>query len=155
MNKTDKRQFLDEIIFLGKSKEHSSTFVKALKGSVTLKKVEKILEDKRKSYNYSLTNIFRKYHVEHDDLYGELDKIWNICLNEKDLVKQKQRVESLAKSPATVGLSAKGATVGVIGPAIVGIPLYFLAKTQFKVKRFWNNYKNNTQIFSEKYVESY
>jgi len=165
MNKTDKRQFIDEISFLGKQKQHSATFIKALKGGITFKDVEKILEDKRKVYNYALTNIYRKYSVVHDDLYGELDKIWSICLAEKSGSKQKKLVKSLTGSTIGVGAAASGAggltaavtgttAAGVAGPLILGIPIYLLIKVQFKVKKIWKRYKKNAQIFSEKYIAS-
>lgn len=140
MNKTDKRQCIDEIEFLGKTKEHEKIFIKALKGAVTLKNVENILSEKRKVYNYAYTNIFRKYNVEHSDLYGELDKVWNICLNEKDKSNQEKLVAALAVAAA----AAEG--VGAI--AIIRI-----AWVEYKVNKIWKMYKNNTIIYAEKYME--
>lgn len=102
MNKTEKRQCLDEIEFLGKSKQHSSTFVTALKGVYTftnVKGIEEMLGDKIKVYNYAYTNIFKKYNIDHFDLYGELDKVWSISINERKKSKQEELVSELARAP--------------------------------------------------------
>lgn len=113
MNKTDKRQFLDELSFWGESKENSSTFYKAIKGAITLKDIEDTLENKKKAYNYTYTNIYRKYGVQHDDLYGELDKIWNICLNEGDDSKREEHINNLAKVAAAGAAASAAAATGV------------------------------------------
>lgn len=162
MNKTDKRQCIDEIEFLGKTKEHEKIFIKALKGAVTLKNVENILSEKRKVYNYAYTNIFRKYNVEHSDLYGELDKVWNICLNEKDKSNQEKLVAALAVAAAAaegagVGVGAVGLAGGafaiIFAPIIGAIAIIRIAWVEYKVNKIWKMYKNNTIIYAEKYME--
>ena len=56
MNNTNKRQIIEEIYFLGRSKQHSSIFVLGLKGSFKINNLDKILNDKRRAYNYSYVN---------------------------------------------------------------------------------------------------
>jgi|APSaa5957512535_1039671.scaffolds.fasta_scaffold381528_1 hypothetical protein len=60
LTKIEQRQFVDEIFFLNKDNFFSGTFVDALKGGITFKNIEEILNDKRKAYDYALSNIFRK-----------------------------------------------------------------------------------------------
>ena len=167
MNKTDKRQLMDELISLGKSGQHSSTFIKAIKGAVTLKDVQKILDEKRRAYNYAYTNAFKKYNVIHNDLYGDLDKIWNICVEEKDSSKREKSALNIAKASAAVGV---GTSVGVAAPAAIAggaialalpfgviagpIAIIYLAKVAYKVNKFWNAYKELTIAFAGTYLES-
>ncbi|MDP8268539.1 MAG: hypothetical protein P9L97_07420 [Candidatus Tenebribacter davisii] len=168
MNKDEKRQIVDEIYFLGKSKQHRSTFIKAMKGAILLSKLEKILMDKRKAYNYQYTNIFKKYSVKHDDLYGELDKIWTDSLLKEVPTKQKAEVVEVATAlgSATALASLGSATTaaftsaffsitltGLFGPVMSGFLLFRLVRVQVKVWRLWKNYKENCRKFAEDYVE--
>lgn len=113
MNKTDQRQCIDELIALGKTKQFSSIFVKALKGGMILTNIEKILEDKRRAYNWAFTNVLKKYGIRPEDLYGDLDKIWNICLNEKNKGIQEKYVTALAVASATSAASAAASATGI------------------------------------------
>ncbi len=166
MKKTDKAQFLIEIEMLGKSKTHRSTFGLALKGVLTLNHFETILADKLKVYNYEYTNIFHRYQVPHDDLHGDLGKIWDICLKEKDKKKQRALVESLAAASAAAGslegpavggaagVVVAGALAAFLGGGLVLVGLVQVVRAQVKVRRLWNTYKANTNTFARQYVES-
>lgn len=174
MDNTDKRQFLDELGLLNKSKQYSSTFVKALKGSVILKKIEAILEDKRKVYNFAYVNLFKKYDVEHEDLYRDLDRIWTLCLNKKTSIEQKNDTTTLAaKAGGFVGgAAAAGAGIGIatdigaislaaalgIGAGFFSVAagpfvLLYLGILEYRVRKLWNSYKTNCYLFAEEYVK--
>ncbi len=171
MNKTDKRQLLDEIEMLGKSEEHSGTFARALIGAITFTHAENTLSDKRKVYNYAYANIYRKYAVTHDDLYGDLDKVWNVSVNEKDKGKQAQFVTELAAASAAASVAGAGAgvaglsagaaaavaaSVGALAAAIAGgvgvLALFLILRMQYKVRKLWKSYEQNTYIYAQRYI---
>jgi hypothetical protein len=163
MNRTEKRQFLDEIEFLGKSQEFTSAFKAGLKSMFTLKsspeKFSATLEDKRKAYNYAYTNIFRKYRVDHDDLYGDLDKIWNECITEKNPSKQREFTETLAVISSSRGGQVAAGAIALMSPIHtimekVGGAIVTELVVLNRVRKFWKSYKNAVRVFAEKYVES-
>lgn len=160
MNKTDKRQFLDEIEMMGKTKQHSSTFIQALKESFIAKSLENMLYEKRKVYNFAYVNLYRKYGIKHDDLIGELDKIWKVCLKER----KKSSQEELVKALAT--MFASGARVDSTAwdpypksgefATFIDVLAHRWPPTQaqYTVSRLWKSYKRNAWIYAEKYVDS-
>jgi hypothetical protein len=171
MNNTDKRQMTDELIALGKSGQHNSTFIKAVKGAFTFKDVQKILDEKRRAYNYAYTNVFKKYNVIHNDLYSDLDRIWNICVEEEDPSKRKNKMLGIVKSStagfgtgASLGMAAPvaaaaGGAVALSLPLTIGvltapIGIFLIAKVAYKVNKFWNAYKDLTLSFAESYISS-
>lgn len=78
LSKTEYRHFLDLLSFLGKKKEFSTTFVAGMKGAVTFKDIDKILETKRRGYNFEIVTAFSKYGIlPEDDIYQHLDDIWS------------------------------------------------------------------------------
>ena len=160
MNNTDKRQMIDEVYFLGKSKQHSSTFIITLKGSLRFEDIEKILKDKRSAYNYQLVNIFKKYKVKHDDLYSDLDLVWNVCMNTKDSAEQLAALRRLAIASATgVRAASPGlvlAAVFMANPIAVFLGMAFggpsMLIVQYKVRRLWKAYRRNCKLFTEQYL---
>jgi len=164
MNKTDKKQFTDEVYLLGQAKEkkQSSLFVLALKGALSLKELEDILKNKRKIYNFGFVNAFKKYNVQNDDLYGDLDKVWNVSLSGKNSTAQEAAVKKLALSSTGAAVAATGSMAGAIvaaplalflGPLIGGgIVGYKIIKVQFKVRELWKAYKRNCVVYAETYV---
>lgn len=88
MTKTEYRQFIDEVYFLGKQKEYKGIFNK-----ITLNK----LNDIRKAHTFALANLFIKYGIIYDDLYDDLDKIWNDLFENKYKIELSlQRISSVA-----------------------------------------------------------
>ena len=127
-----------------------------------LKKLESILEDKRIAYNSAYVNLFKTFHVNHDDLYGDLDKIWCDCIIEETPKSQKSKVVDTANITASM---ASGTAVsmtslffsltlaGILAPIGPGYLIFQIVKVQIKVKRLWKNYKENCRKFAEEYVE--
>jgi hypothetical protein len=74
--KTDFRQFFDEIQMIRRRREFSSTWKEHLKG-LGFRKAENSLEFKRKEYDHLYTNVLRKYGIVPNDLYADLDRLWN------------------------------------------------------------------------------
>ncbi|MDR3595064.1 hypothetical protein [Clostridium sp.] len=109
MTKTGYRQFIDEVYFLGKQKEYSGIFNKIIPSLKlnTFKKAKKILLDKRKAYDFSLANLFRKYAMDNNDLYDELDKLWESIDELEELKKYEFLGVPIAMVP-TVGLPIAG-----------------------------------------------
>jgi len=157
VNRTDKRQFIDEIHFLGKSKSNSSTFVTALKASFSPEDIEKALDDKRKKYNYTYANIFKKYNIVHDDLYEHLDKAWYACLNVKNDDERARTISLLANRADGAGTTAAFAvaSISLLLPTSGGLfAIYCLAKMQYKIAKLWRNYKDACKVYAEEYVGS-
>ena len=107
-------------------------------------------------------NIFKKYNVPHDDLYGDLDKVWNVCVNKDEKVEQTSAVATLAAaSAAGSGVSVSGGVAAtfiatplqvVFAPFLTGLVFYNILRVQFKVRKLWNNYKKNCTVYAENYV---
>lgn len=167
MNNTDKRQMIEEIVALGKTKENSSTFMKAFKGAVTLKNIEKILEDKKRAYNVAFSNLFRRYGIKHPDLFGDLDKIWYIVLNVDDESKQAESVGGIAVAAAAsmggsglaLGASSVAAVAAtsvaiVLGPLLAAAGVFRIVWVEYKVYKIWKQYKENTKLYADKFVNS-
>lgn len=76
LNKTAARKLSDQVIMLGKDPTFSYSFFQALKFAVTFESLQDALDIKRKAYNFALINLLAEYGIEHEDFYGELDKIW-------------------------------------------------------------------------------
>jgi len=76
LNKTDARKLSDQVIMLGKDPAFSYSFFQALKFTVTSESLQDALDIKRKAYNLALINLLAEYGIEHEEFYGELDKIW-------------------------------------------------------------------------------
>lgn len=84
MTKTDRRQFLDEIIMNNKDKLHRGALterIKSLKHYFKEKEqvtdgIDEVFGDRKRAYDHSMANLFRKYSIDHDDLYSDLDRLW-------------------------------------------------------------------------------
>lgn len=98
MTKTEYRQFIDEVYFLGKQKEYSGRLNKFILSLNIFKSPKKILLNKRKAYDFALANLFRKYGLNNDNLYDELDKIWD-SIDEYEI--------RLALSPVSIAANIK------------------------------------------------
>jgi len=80
-NQTQYRLILDELYLLqDQSHMNSKDFLKA---HVSWKKFEDKLESKKRAYNISFVNLFKKYGIRTDNLYNELDLLWDKA-EEKD-----------------------------------------------------------------------
>lgn len=139
---TDYKQFIDEIYFLNKDKDVSGTFVDALKGTLTIKDLDSILEAKRKVYNFALTNIFRKYNIVPDDLYSSLDRIWNeTAIN--GLIKL--YLDKVTQKKLGVASSIRR-LLGSL--AVVHISIY-----QYAVRTKWEGYKASALLFADEHAK--
>jgi hypothetical protein len=76
LNKTDARKLSDQVIMLGKDPAFSYSFFQTLKFTVTSESLQDALDIKRKAYSLALINLLGEYGIEHEEFYGELDKIW-------------------------------------------------------------------------------
>jgi len=82
MNKTQRRQFDDELYFLLKKILKSSFFQRIWDGSLG--------DDKRKAVHYALVSLLTKYGCCPSDVYSQFDKMWdNIC---KEYDKEHEKV---------------------------------------------------------------
>jgi len=102
--KTDYRQFIDEVMFLGEEKEFSGTFTDGLKAIVS--NIDHALDLKRRAYNFALVNILKKYQIECGDIYQELDNKWN------DIKIEKRSIGILTINPLTRIMMARQEEVG-------------------------------------------
>lgn len=73
---TEYRQFITEIKYLAKQKEHSGILNKVKKSFVFWSSAKNILHDAKEAYNYTFINICNKYGLNTDEIYKELDKAW-------------------------------------------------------------------------------
>lgn len=121
--RTDFRQFIDEVYFLGEQKEFKVLFADRLKKTMLMKPYAKLLKNKRKSYNFVFVNLFKKYNIPHDTIYSQLDKIWK---------------EILIKNEPSLGYKWSE----------IFHPGYFKIKTMNKI---WNSYKKRTLSLANKY----
>jgi len=158
MNETDKRQAIDEIYMLGKSKQNSSLFILGLKGALTLKNLEEILGDKRKTYNYSYVNVFKKYSIPHDDLYRDLDNVWNVCLKDQNSSSQEDIVRSIATGSAGGAAGSVAAIVAIplvalFGPFVAGLSMFQIVRVQVRVRKIWKAYKRNCKVYAQEYLQ--
>lgn len=140
---TDYKQFVDEIYFLNKDKDFSGTFVDALKGTITIKDIDSILEEKRKGYNFALTNVFRKYNIVPDDLYDHLDRAWN----EVRLI---EFVENHLKKSTPTASVASWLTGGWLLPTL---SIAVLGVYQYAVRTKWEGYKASALLFADEYAK--
>ena len=77
INKTQVRQFLDELKFLNKyNKDYDLSIFELFKAKLHVFDLGEFLEAKRLIYNRAVVEIMNKYGIEADDAYSDLDKIW-------------------------------------------------------------------------------
>ncbi len=76
LTEQDYRGFINDLSLLNKQKKFSRTFFSALKVSFMFKNIDEVLESKRKAFNFTLANIFKKWNLYHEELYSELNRIW-------------------------------------------------------------------------------
>lgn len=85
MNSLRYKQFIEEVYFLGKNKEYSG-FINNFKFTFSVfKPFEKALSEKRASYDEKLIKLYKKYHIFHFSLQGELDDMWE-AVNRRETV---------------------------------------------------------------------
>lgn len=148
--KTDQRQFVDEVYFLNLDKDFKGTFVDTLKGSLTFKDVERILEKKRKAYNHALTNLYRKYGILPDDFYSQLDELWDSVPLSDIMTKHLKKllpaggVGKLAGSALLLAVPIAGLLLEASTVVAVGI-------VQYGVRTKWEGYKTKALKFSDDY----
>lgn len=80
-NQTRYRLFLDELYLL--QDNANVNFKDTLKAHIPWTKFENNLDIKRKSYDISFVNLLEKYDICPNDLYSELDRLWDKA-KEKD-----------------------------------------------------------------------
>lgn len=73
---TEYRQFITEIKYLTKQKEHSGFLNKIKKSFIVWSNAKKILNDSKDAYNYTFINICEKYGLNTDEIYEDLDLAW-------------------------------------------------------------------------------
>ncbi|MGM0411417.1 MAG: hypothetical protein ACQEQF_11745 [Bacillota bacterium] len=128
LSKEDYRQFITEIEFLGKEKEFSSGIIdeiKSLKSIINLKNKTKVLEKKRKAYDYAFIKIFQKYSIPYDNIYEELDKLW-----------RKNQIPNIIIKCLFTSITTAN-------------PSYHPSPTS--LKKAWNNYKDSSIDLAQKY----
>ncbi len=76
-DKTELRQFIDKIVLLGNKNEYTSTIFEQFKNVIPGSTVENVLINKKKSYDYEYVNIFKEYGLSTEDIYNDLDIIWD------------------------------------------------------------------------------
>jgi|WetSurMetagenome_2_1015567.scaffolds.fasta_scaffold1151754_2 hypothetical protein len=139
---TDYKQFVDEIFFLNRDKDFAGTFIDTLKGTVTIKDVDSILEEKRKGYNFALTNLFRKYNIVPDDLYSSLDRVWHETALNDVIASYLEKV-----SPKTIGFAFPLPTL-LGGLAVAHLSIY-----QYAVRSKWEGYKASALLFADEHAK--
>ena len=77
MKRVDQRQFVTEVSFLNKRNEFNYTFKESLMAGITFQSINDALLEKKDSYNYAYTNLFKQYKIVPEDLYDTLDKTWD------------------------------------------------------------------------------
>lgn len=92
-NHTQYRLFIDEL-FLLQDQAHI-TFKESLNAHIPWAKFEKNLESKKRAYNISFVTLLKKYDICPNDLYGELDNLW-------DNAKEEFRKAFVKFAPTTV-----------------------------------------------------
>ena len=76
---TEYRQFITETKFLTKQKEYCGFLNKFKLSFKILSDPKTVLHDTKESYNYTFINICKKYRLNTDEIYKDLDKAWNDC----------------------------------------------------------------------------
>jgi len=90
MTNKDKGQFLAEIKMIGLQKEFKGLFGEYINPLNLFKKVDKILDTRKTSYNYAFVMCCERNGIKNiDNIYKDLEKTWSDCkqkLNYKDLI---------------------------------------------------------------------
>jgi len=157
-SKADYRQFTIQISKVGQKKELSGTFADALKGTVTLKEVNEILNSKKQSYDYLYINVFRKFGIKPDALPEELDKIWD-DLGDPVAKLQKYLDGTYEKCVRGVAMASKVPILKPFVPFVVAGPIgigsiAYLGYVEYAVATKWHGYKANALKLAEDYAKS-
>ena len=133
MTNKDKGQFLAEIKFIGLQKEFKGLFGEKLKPINLIKKVDNILDTRRTAYNYAFVKCCEKNKIDNiDNVYTELDKLWNKSRKEIDLI----------IDGSSLLLNWFGGIFGVFGKNAIGI-------YQSRISEHWEKYINETIVFAQ------
>jgi hypothetical protein len=151
LTKAEQRQFIDEIFFVNKDRDFSGTFVDALKGAITFKKIDEILNNKVRAFNYVYAEIFKDYGILPNNLYDTLDKLYDKETFETffENYVRTLSIENSSKDSIIKKIGKSLARGTVLLPSVFG--LQHLLIFQQAVKAKWDNYKKAAFQYAEEY----
>lgn len=149
----DQRQFLDELKFLNQHSLFEGTFTNAIKGILKLELYDEALEKRRISYNTALANLFRKYDLDCDNFYEQIDKEWKSIPSKScwDCYKE-QLNEPLNWKDCLIGNPLRIITPLAIYPRIH--PCYAFYTYVSGLGRFWETYKDKAYQYAKLHSET-
>ncbi len=150
LTEQDYRKFINDLSLLHNQKKFSRTFFNALKVSFVFKNVDEVLESKRKAFNFNLANIFKKWNLYHEELYSELNRIWQE-VNVPTIFSRSFEIRSTKDDKVDPDRENEDFKTKI--PVLEPFGVKEMAD-KYIVKKKWEEYKSKAISFSKEFAET-
>lgn len=92
--KTHCKQFLIQVRGISYKKQFSGVFTNVKKSFNLIKTTSEILEERRSNYDFVLVGTMEWYNIDTENIYAELQDIWDRCVDQSSAYKYRSDIYS-------------------------------------------------------------